>query len=147
LRRHLGTALERFRRLAHHEGRAGHRLDPARDGEIDLAAAYRAGGLADRVEPGGAEAVDRDPRNAVRQSGKQQRHAGDVAVVLAGLVGAAVEHVVERGPVRLGIASDERPDGHGREIVGAHLGKGATVTTDRRSHRIADEGIAHRSCS
>jgi hypothetical protein len=41
--------------------------------------------------------------HALRQAGQQRGHAGDVAVVLAGLVGAAVDHVVDGGPVQLGL--------------------------------------------
>src|SRR5207245_7430393 len=139
----LRAALKSFRCLAHDERRPCHRLDAACDREIDFAAAYRPRGLADGVEAGGAQAMDRDARHAVRQTSQQQRRAGDVAVVLAGLVGAAVEYLIEGGPVCLWIAPDERTDRRRREIVGAHFGERAAIAADRRSYRIADEGIAH----
>ena len=40
-----------------------------------------------------------EPGHLLGQAGQQQRHARDVAVVLAGLVGAAEDHVVDRRPV------------------------------------------------
>src|SRR6185369_3144666 len=75
--------------LGHAVGRAGHALDPARDQDVRLAAADGAGRLVDGGERAGAKAVRRDARHAVRQAGEQGAHAGDVAVVLARLVGAA----------------------------------------------------------
>jgi hypothetical protein len=75
--------------------RQPHRFDAAGDGEFHFAGADRARGVADRVEPGGAEPVDGDARDRIGQAGEQQRHARDIAVVLAGLVGAAEEHFVE----------------------------------------------------
>ena len=54
-----------------------------------------------------------------RQAGQQQRHARDVAVVLAGLVGAAEDHVVDRLPIDAGIALHQRLQRDGAEIVGA----------------------------
>ena len=97
----LGGARERLARLAHHHRRAGHRLDAAGDGEIHFAGADRARRIAHGVEPGGAQPVDRHAGNGVRQPGEQQRHARDIAVVLAGLIGAAEKHFVEPRPVGL----------------------------------------------
>ena len=56
--------------------------------------------VADRVEAGRAQPVDGDAGHAIRQARQQQRHARDVAVVLAGLVGAAEDDLVERAPSR-----------------------------------------------
>ena len=70
------------------------------------------------------------PRHFVRQAGQQQRHARDVAVVFAGLVGAAVDHVVDRGPVDVGIARHQRAQRDGAEVVGAHI-----LAARRRSGR------------
>ena len=80
----------------------------------------------------------------VRQPGQQQRHARDIAVVLAGLVGAAEEHFVEPRPVGLGVAGDQRLDRHRGEIVGAHLGERAAVTADRGARGIANKDLSHR---
>jgi hypothetical protein len=69
------------------------------------------------------------------------RHARDVAVVLAGLVGAAVEDVVERAPVEVGMAQHQRPDGQSGEIVGSDRGERAAVAADGGAYGVADEGF------
>ena len=99
--------------------------------------------LADRIEAGGAQPVHGDPRNRIRQAGEQQRHARHIAVVFAGLVGAAEKHLVEARPVHLRIARHQRLDRRRREIVGPHPRECAAIAPDRRSHRVADEDIAH----
>lgn len=91
--------------LAHHVRRARHRLDAAGDGQLHLAAGDGAERRADGVHPRGAEAVEGDAGHALRQTGQQQRHARHVTVVLAGLVGAAEEHLVQRRPVDPGLRS------------------------------------------
>ena len=138
----FGTALERLLRLGHHERRARHRFDAAGNGEIDLAAFDGARGVADRIETGGAEPIYCEAGNRVGQSGNEQRHARDVAVVLARLVGAAEHDLVERRPIHVRMALDQRPDRRGGEIVGAHLGERAAVAADRGAHRIAEEDVA-----
>src|SRR5262249_17147617 len=90
-----------------------------------------------------AEPVESDASDGIRKSGEQQRHAGDVAIVLAGLVRAAEIDLVERRPVDLGIALDQRPDGDRGEIVGAHFGERAAIAADRGSGGIADERFGH----
>ena len=84
------------------------------------------------------------PGNGVRQAGKQQRHARDIAVVLAGLVGAAEQHLVEPRPIDFGVARDQRPDRSSGEIVGANLGERAAVAADRGARCVADENLSHR---
>ena len=56
---------------------------------------------ADGVHARSAQAVHGCAGNFLRQSGQQQRHARDVAIVLAGLIGAAENHVVDRRPIHL----------------------------------------------
>ena len=60
-----------------------------------------------------------EPGTSWGNPGEQQSHAGDVAVVLAGLVGAAENHVVDGAPVDAGIALHQRLEGQGRQVVGA----------------------------
>ena len=81
----------------------------------------------------------------VRQAREQQGHARDITIVLAGLVGAAEINVIEARPIGLGVARNQRPDRHSREIVGADLGERAAIAADGRARRIADENIPHRS--
>ncbi|MHC2591915.1 hypothetical protein ACVIG9_005971 [Bradyrhizobium ottawaense] len=95
---------------------------------------------------GGAEPVERLAGNRVRQTCEQERHAGDVAVVLAGLVGTAEEDFVHLRPVEIGVFCHQRLDRGRRKIVGAHLGERAAETADRGPHGIADKDVTHR-CS
>ncbi len=95
----FGRARERFRGLAHDERRARHRLDAAGNGEIDFTGADGARGGADRIHARGAQAVQRACREP--ESGRpasSSGHAGDVAVVFTGLVGAAEDDFLERRP-------------------------------------------------
>ena len=45
--------------------------------------------VTDRVKAGAAEPVDGRTRDRLWQAGEQRRHARDIAVVFAGLIGAA----------------------------------------------------------
>ena len=54
--------------------------------------------IASRLDPQSRFTVP--PGAATGRSGQQRRHPGDVAVVLAGLVGAAEQHVVQLRPSR-----------------------------------------------
>ena len=82
------------------------------------------------------------PGHGVGHPRQQQRHARDVAVVLAGLIGATEHDLVERRPIDVRIALHQCLDRHRREIVGAHPGERTAVAADRGPHRIADEYIA-----
>ena len=130
--------------LAHHERRARHRLDAAGDREIDLAGADGAARGADRIEAGGAEAVEGLAGNRIRQAREQQRHARDVAVVLAGLVGAAEKDFIDLGPVEPGMLCHQRLDRRRGQIVGAHLGERTAKTADRGPDGITNKHITHR---
>jgi hypothetical protein len=136
-----GIAREGGVGLAHDEGRARHALDAAGDHQIGVAGADGARGGADGVHARAAQSVDRGAGDFERQAGEQGRHARDVAVVLAGLVGAAVEDVVERAPVEVGMAQHQRPDGQGGEIVGSDRGERAAVAADGGAYGVADEGF------
>ena len=70
------------------------------------------------------------PRDVDRQAGEQPCHARHVAVVLAGLVGAAEDHVLDQ--VRLHAGSLHRGlDRQRREVVRADRGERAAVAADR----------------
>jgi hypothetical protein len=88
-------ARKRLAGLGHDERRPCHRFDAAGNGEFHVAGADRPRRVADRVQPRGAQPVDGDAGDRVRQPGKQQRHARHVAIVLAGLIGAAEKDLVE----------------------------------------------------
>ena len=128
-------------RLAHHQRRACHGFHAAGDDEVEFAGTDRSRGGPDGVEPRGAEPVHRRARHAVRQPGEQRRHARDVAVVLARLIGAAEDDFVD-GLGKSGMARQECPYRNRGEVVGPHFRQGAAVTADRRADRIANEGVA-----
>src|SRR5665213_2015966 len=98
---------------------------------------------ADRVEPGSAEPVERLAGNRVRHAGQQQRHARHVAVVLAGLVGAAEIDFIDLGPIEIGMPRHQGLDRGGAQIVGTHLGQRTAETADRGPHGITNKYITH----
>ena len=72
----------------------------------------------------------------MRNAGEQGRHAGDVAVVFAGLVGASEEGVVDGGEVEVGVAGGEGAQGVGREVVGAYGAKAAAEAANGGSDSV-----------
>src|SRR3546814_16705648 len=92
---------------------------------------------------GAAEAIERDAARRVGKAGEQPGHAGEVAIVLAGLVGAAEDDVVEVGPVHTRIAVDQRLDRAGGATVGADLGERTAIAADRGAGGGANKGLGH----
>src|SRR5690606_11342256 len=138
-----GEALLGFR---HGPRRAAHRLHAAGDVDVRLAELHGASGLRYRFQARAAQPVHRHAGHADREPRQQRAHAGHVAVVLAGLVGAAEDHV---GDVELGYlyALDEGVEGAGRQVVWSHAGEGAAVPADGRAHGVDQVGLAHRAGS
>lgn len=139
----LGPTGKSLGGLALHERRAAHALDAAGDHEVGVAAGDRPGRRGDGVEAGSAEPVHRAARHRDRQPRQQSRHAGDIAVVLAGLIGAAEHDIVDHLPVDRGMTRNQDADRMGREVVGPHVLEGAAVAADGGSREIADIGVAH----
>ena len=107
------TSAERWKarlRLAHDERRAGHRFRAAGDREPDLARLDPARRRGDRFHARGAQAVDGRAGNGLRQAREQERHAREVAVVLARLVGAAEKDLVDF-VAEAGMTAHELADG------------------------------------
>ena len=123
---------------------AGHRLDAAADEDVAVADRDRVRRGVDRLEPRPAQPVDRQPAHLDREVGEQQGHPRDVAVVLAGLVGAAQDHVLDERRVDAG-AVDDRAQDDGREVVRADARERAAVAADRRADGLDDPGLADRS--
>ena len=134
--------LKRRLSLAHDERGAGHQFGAAGDRELNLARLDPPRRRGDRLHARGAKAVDGCARNGLGQAGEQERHAREIAVVLARLVGAAEKDLVEL-LAEAGMAAHELADRRRREIVGAHAGQRAAVAADRRAHIVADEGLGH----
>jgi hypothetical protein len=70
------------------------------------------------------------PGTLDRIAGQQQGHAGDVAVVLAGLVGAAQHHFVDGVQVEAGIARGQGLQRDRRQVVGPDLGQRAAIAAE-----------------
>ena len=129
--------------LRQHERRTRHGFDAAGHRQLYFAGADGARHARERVEPRAAQSVDGGTRYRHRQPREQRRHARDVAVVLARLVGAAEHHLLDRGRIEPGVALEERRQRDGGEVVGAHRGERTAVAPDGSTHRIADEGLLH----
>ena len=85
----------------------------------------------------------KEPASSSATLSSQRRHSGEVAIVLAGLVGAAEDHVVELGPVDARIARDQRPDRERREVVAPDAAERSGVAADRSANVVADIGFGH----
>ena len=85
--------------------------------------------------------VDEVFLGCANQAGEDNRNVARMSSLLAGLVGATVEHVGHGGPVHVGVAIHQGLDGHGAEVVGAHAGQGAAVAAEGGAHGVADEGL------
>ena len=138
----LRRSLKRRLSLAHDEGRAGHQFRAAGDCELDLARFDPPRRRGDRFHSRGAQPIDRRARDGIRQASEQERHAREVAIVLARLIGAAEKDLVDFiGETRM--AADELADRERRQIVGAETCQRAAEAADRRAHIVADEGFGH----
>ena len=115
----------------------------AGDDQVGFAAADRPRRHRHRVEARAAQAVEGDAARAVGKAGEQPGHAREVAIVLAGLVGAAEDDVVELGPVDARVAVDQRADRDRGEVVGADAAERPAVAADRGADGVADEGFGH----
>ena len=81
------------------------------------------------------------------QAGRQQRHARDVAVVLAGLVGAAVDDVVDLLGIEAGFALGKRADPRHFEGMGGALLGSIDVAITKAATAVLFEGGMERRTS
>ena len=65
------------------------------------------------------------------------------AVILTGLVGATVDHVIHAAPVDTAVARHKRPHRNGAEIVRPNARKRAAKAADRRADGIYEDGVVH----
>ena len=78
-----------------------------------------------------------------RQPREQQRHAGDVAIVLACLVGAPEHHVGDALPIQTRVTIEQLGDDVRAQIVGPHVGQAPAKAADRRAHSVDEEYGLH----
>ena len=95
-------------------------------------------------EPDAQRRLTVTPGHGRREPREQHRHAGDVAVLLAGAVRVAEDHVVDRGVLDPGLPVEQRADDGGREVVGADVGDAAAVAPEGRAHGVQDVGVHQR---
>jgi hypothetical protein len=137
---------ERPLRLGLDVGRAAHRLHAGADRELGVAGHDGTGGLGDGLQAGAAEPVHRHARHGLREAGEEHGHARHVSVVLARLVRAAHEDVVDvRGVDVMG--RDELREHVGGEVVGADAGELPAVAAERGAQRAGDHGLPHAGSS
>jgi hypothetical protein len=125
------AAIPGRRGLRHHVRCPRHRLDPPADEHVAVPDRDRVRRGVHRLEARPAQPVDREPADLDRQSGEEQRHPRDVAIVLAGLVGAAEDHVLDESRVDAALVEDAA-DCRGGQVVGADGSERAAVAPDRR---------------
>jgi len=101
----------------------------------------------DGIQSGRAQAIDGEAGHMRRQSGEQQRHPRDIAIVFSGLIRAAVNHIVEQIPLHPGVAGHERSNRNGGQIVRADGGEAAAIAPKRRSNRVANVSCFHARLS
>ena len=123
--------------LEHHHRCAGHAFDSAGDEQVALIAPDGLRGAVQGLKPRAAQAVDRLARHVDREVGKQQGHAGDVAIVLAGLVGATENHVVHVGRIDSCALDEDSQHMRGQTVRPKHSQR-ATIAAHRRTH-VADD--------
>ena len=66
------------------------------------------------------------------------RYAADIAVVLAGLVGGAQDHVVDLGGIDPGSVEQGAND-VGGHVIGPHLAQGTAVAAEWRAEAVDDD--------
>jgi len=77
-----------------------------------------------------------------RETGEERSHAGDVAVVLSGLIGGAEVDILDLRSWHTG-ALERLTDDEGGEVVGPLAGERAPVAPDGRAHGGEDDGLGH----
>jgi len=95
------------------------------------------------IETRAAQPVHRGAWNRNRQPREQQRHARDVAIVFAGLVGAAENDFVDEGWIEPPMPRQQRPQWHRSQIVSTHASQRPAITADGRADIVDDERFGH----
>ena len=103
------------------------------------------GGGGDRLQAGAAEAVHGLTRDGRGKTGQEEGHAGNVAVVLAGLVAGAKDHVLDVVRVQRGPA-DQLADDVGGEVVWTDVPEESIVAADGSADGVDDNGNGHGPC-
>ncbi len=129
--------------LGHHKGCAAHAFDSTGNHQSSLTGFDGASCRAHRIQPRAAQTVECAAGHFLRQTCQQCAHARHVAVVFAGLVGAAVEHVGDRGPIHLRVARHQGCNRHCAQIVSTYARQRTAVATERGANGVANQSLVH----
>ncbi len=129
--------------LVHDVGGAAHALDPAGDEDVALAAGDGLRRHDDGVQAAAAIALQDRACDLDRQPGEEPGMAPDAAAVLARLVGAADDHVLDlfRGERAL---FDDFGDDRGQHVVGPHPGERPGMAAEGGAQTVIEIGVEHR---
>jgi hypothetical protein len=119
-----------------------HRLDPARDADVDGAGRDLRGDQVHGLLRGAALRVDGHAAGRGRQAGVQPGRAGDVVGLLARLGDAPAEHLLDQRGVDAG-AVDDGPLGDAEQVGGVPVGQHAVPPADRCACRGHDHRVSH----
>jgi len=106
-----------------------------------VADADRASRLQDRLGTGRAEPVDGHTGNGHRQPREQPGHPPHIAVLLAGAVGVAQDHVVDLCGIELGVAGEQLGDRCGSQVVRPHARQTSAEPAERGAHGVEQVGV------
>ena len=136
------VAAERGLGLAHDKRRAAHALDAAGDEHIALAAGDRLRRHRDRVQAGAAIALQHRARDLDRQSGDQRSVARHAAAVLAGLIGAADDDILDLLGREAAIGDDPGDDPC-EHVVGPQPRERAGMASERAAPTGIEISVEH----
>ena len=134
------AALKAALRLQGDEWCAAHALNATSNDHLGIANGNGVRGGGECLQARAAESIHRLPRNLNGVAGNEERHARDVAIVFAGLVSAAQDHIVDVGGVDAASGND-RFKHRGGEVVGANASECTAVATEGGAQRLNDPGL------
>ena len=121
---------------------AGHGLDAAADGDVAGAGLDEVGGEVDGLLGAAALAVYGRGGDRVGEVGGEEHVAGDVDALLADLVDAAEDDVLDHAGLDAG-ALDDLVQDHCAEVVGVDAGKDAVAAAHGRANGLYDDYFSH----
>src|SRR6185436_21182964 len=135
--------------LSQNERGARHTLNPACNHQRCFTRLNSTGGDCDGFEARAAETIDCRPRHLHWEPSQQKRHTRHVAIVLAGLIRASVDDIIDRTPIDSRVSLYEGLDGNCREIIGAQGRQNSPITPERRANGVTNVGVAcaHFGCN
>ena len=119
---------------------AAHALYATGNDHLGIANGDGVRGGGERLQARAAEAIHGLPGNLNGVAGNEERHARDVAVVFASLVGAAQDHIVDVGGVDAA-ARNDRFEHRGGKVVGTNASERAAVAAEGGAQRLNDPGL------